>query len=109
MVIESDQGVGDTSVVLIHHHDRDLRIIRGDHHRHRNGSHPPARREELDRPDYETRDLFMGKDLRRAMVAAAMLDRLLHRSVVFNIDSGMSPVVQLHQTQGRREPPRNPA
>jgi len=43
---------------------------------------------ELDRIDHQYGGGLVGKIFDDPMVAAAMLDRLLHGSVVFNIDGG---------------------
>ena len=60
--------------------------------------HHPAALQRLHRADHQPRHRVLGKDLRRPMVAAAMLDRLLHRSVVLNI-TGESYRMRAHRAR----------
>jgi DNA replication protein DnaC len=56
----------------------------------------PPLPQRLDHPDHQPVDQQLGPDLRRPMVAAAMLDRLPHRSTVLHID-GESYGMRAHQ------------
>ena len=61
------------------------------------GRHPTLR-QGLDLPDDQPRGGVLGRIFDDPMVAAAMLDRLLHRSVVLNID-GPSYRMRAHQAR----------